>query len=77
LELLFWGTIILAVLMQSWLVLLAFPAGLVVWSIVVGLLFPLKPIDRVEVARVRRKAAIHVGLLLILIVAVGILFGGN
>lgn len=44
-EPLFWGTIILALWLKSWLALLVFPLSLWLVSLAAGLVFNLRPID--------------------------------
>lgn len=44
-EPLFWGTIILALWLKSWLALLVFPLSLWLVSLAVGMLFNLRPVD--------------------------------
>lgn len=44
-EPLFWGTIVLAIWLKSWLALLVFPLSLWLVLLAVGLVFNLRPID--------------------------------
>ena len=52
-EALLWSTVVLAVWLKSWLVLLIFPLAFWLVALVVGLLFNLKPID-IQIAKKRR-----------------------
>lgn len=52
---LFWGTIILAFWLKSWLALLIFPLALWLVALVVGLVFNLKPIDIETLKQQRAK----------------------
>jgi hypothetical protein len=56
-EALMWGTAIAALLARSWLLLLLFPFGLLVWGALVGAVFSLRPIGRAQVVRARRNTA--------------------
>ena len=74
-ETLFWGTIVAAIILKSWLALLVLPLGLFAWSLIVGRMFPLRPITPLAVSVSRRSAAIQVFAAVVIILAVAILFG--
>lgn len=57
---LFWGTAIAAMVAKSWSLLLMFPLGSLAWCVFVGAVFPLRPIDKADVSRARRRAAVLV-----------------
>jgi uncharacterized protein YecT (DUF1311 family) len=58
LEMLFWGSVIAAIVAKSWSALLILPAGLFLWTCLVGSAFSLRPIGGAEVRRARRKNAL-------------------
>ncbi|HWQ95610.1 MAG TPA: hypothetical protein VN418_09000 [Gammaproteobacteria bacterium] len=62
-----WGSIICALLLRAWSALLIFPAGVILWSFVIGYFFPLKPTHRSAVLAARRTAALQ------FIIAVGVI----
>lgn len=66
-EALFWGIIILAIWLKSWLALLIFPLSLWLVSLAVGMAFNLKPID-MHIAKKRRIKHLRYTLLLVGIV---------
>lgn len=59
-EVLLWGSIIIALVLKSWYALLILPVGLILWGVVIGHTFSLRPIERSGVMAARRKAVIHV-----------------
>lgn len=59
-EVLLWGSIIIALVLKSWYALLILPVGLILWGVVIGHTFSLRPIERSGVRAARRKAVIHV-----------------
>ena len=67
LEVLLWGTVIAAFVARSWLMLLLIPIGGLLWSLLIGVTFNLKPIDGPAVYRARRNAAIQVGAFLLVV----------
>jgi hypothetical protein len=48
-------------MLRSWLVLLVFPLGLFLWWTLVGVVFPLRLIERGAVARARRNTVVLFG----------------
>lgn len=62
-EALFWGTIVLAIWLKSWLALLIFPLSLWLVSLAVGMAFNLKPIQ-IQIAKKRRLKTLRYSLLL-------------
>jgi len=75
-EVLLWGTVIAALVAKSWLILFFLPAGLLLWSMIVGVTFSLRPIEGPAVHRARRNAAIQVGALLFVALVAGVLSHG-
>lgn len=63
----FWGTIILALWLKSWLVLLAYPLSLWLVSLALGLVFNLKPIDGETLKKRRAKRRWEFWLLVVVI----------
>ena len=72
-ETLFWGIIILALVVRSWLFLLTLLLALFLWSLLVGITFPLRPIDGVAVQKARRNAGLQVGALILIAIIGGLL----
>lgn len=54
-ELIFWGGILFALQLRSWLALLSWPLGLYLTIIIIGLFFDLKSIDSAQVAKARQR----------------------
>jgi hypothetical protein len=66
----FWGAILVVLLYRNWLPLLLFPLGLLVWSLVVGSAFPLRPIQRESVSASRTSAVGHIVIAAVVLAAV-------
>ena len=77
LEVLFWGTLVVALLLRSWWALLLFPTGLALWSFAIGSLFPLKATQRTEVLSARRTAAFQIVIAAALIAGAYFLWGSR
>jgi hypothetical protein len=74
-EALFWGAIIAAIALKSWLALFAFPVGAVIWSLSVGRVYSLKPIERSAVSASRRSAVVQIVVAIVLIFSASLVFG--
>jgi hypothetical protein len=75
-ELLLWGTLVAAFLALSWLPLLMLPLELWAWSLIVGAVFKLLPVDGAVVRKARRNIAIQVGVIAAL-GSLAAMFSGN
>jgi hypothetical protein len=66
----FWGTILFALLSGRWLALALYPLGLLVFGLIVGSAFPLRPIEREAVLAARRSVVGHALIAAVVVAAV-------
>ena len=74
-EVLLWGSIVLAIVLTSWLALLIFPLGIVLMSLMFSAVFPLRPTESHSVSVARRSMVFELGGIAILVFGAYLVFG--
>ena len=74
-EVAFWGSVIAALVLWSWYALVIFPLTIVLLSLVVGAIFPLRPTERSEVISARWSALWQTAVLIAVVLCLALIVG--